>query len=182
MNTQTLPLYIDIHAHINDARFNEDRREVLARMREHKVYAIMVGTDYKSSQNVAMMASFADEGVYASIGVHPNDKIEPFRKEFFEDLMSGKGVVAIGECGLDYSHLMDVPNIAKEKKRQSDILRQLLKRIKCLQLQKSVYITPFNCDDEIEYIRHLYSIGDNVKILKVSSIENEKAYREYFGI
>lgn len=73
-------------------------------------------------------------------------------------------------------------DIPKEKKRQSDSFRLLLRTIKCLQLQKSVYLTPFNCDGEIEYIRSLYQIGDNVKILKVSSIENEKAYREYFGI
>lgn len=117
----TYPKFFDIHAHVNDSRYDEDRNNVLARMQERGVYAIMVGTDYKSSQNVAMMASFIDKGVYASIGVHPNDKIEPFRKEFFLDLMSEGGVVAIGECGLDYSHLVDVVNIEEEKKRQKDL-------------------------------------------------------------
>lgn len=115
------PRFFDIHAHVNDVRFDQDRNNVLARMRERGVWAIMVGTDYKSSQNVAMMASFVDEGVYAAIGVHPNDSGELFREAFFKDLLIGKGVVAIGECGLDYSRLADVSDIAVEKKRQKEL-------------------------------------------------------------
>lgn len=91
-------------------------------MRERKVFAIMVGTDYKSSQDVAMMASFVESGVYASIGVHPiDDQGALFRKEFFEDLLVGKRVVAIGECGLDYSRLASVLDIVAEKKRQREL-------------------------------------------------------------
>lgn len=113
------PKFFDIHAHVNDARFNEDRMNVLARMREREVFAIMVGTDYKSSQEAAMMASFTESGVYASVGVHPiDDKEEKFREPFFADLCAGPRVVAIGECGLDYSRLADVSDIALEKERQ----------------------------------------------------------------
>lgn len=118
----TLPRFFDIHAHVNDAQFDEDRNDVLARMREREVFAIMVGTDYKSSQGAAMMASFMDEGVYASIGVHPIDNVDQiFREQFFADLLLGKRVVAIGECGLDYSRLSDVLDIATEKKRQREL-------------------------------------------------------------
>jgi len=73
-------------------------------------------------------------------------------------------------------------DIAKEKKKERDYLREILKRLKCFQLQKSVYITPYCCEDEIEYIRQLLGIGQEVKILKVTSLENEKPYREYFGL
>lgn len=118
------PKFFDIHAHVNDVRYDEDRNNVLARMRERGVFAIMVGTDYKSSQNVAMMASFIEEGVYAAIGVHPNDKHELFRNEFFEDLLSEERVVAIGECGLDYSHLADVTDIELEKRRQHELFER----------------------------------------------------------
>lgn len=116
------PKFFDIHAHVADASYDEDRNNVLERMRERQVFAIMVGTDYKSSQGVAMMASFAESGVYASIGVHPiDDRNEAFREPFFAELASGPRIMAIGECGLDYSRLGDVLDIATEKKRQRDL-------------------------------------------------------------
>ncbi len=117
-----LPLYFDIHAHVNDTRFDEDRDEVLARMRERGVWAIMVGTDYKSSQEAATMASFAGGGVYATIGVHPiDDRDEKFNEPFFAELATGPRIVAVGECGLDYSRLADVEDIAAEKMRQKEL-------------------------------------------------------------
>lgn len=117
----TPPQFFDIHAHVNDASFNEDRILVLRRMQERNVFAIMVGTAYKSSQEASMMASFTD-GIFASIGVHPIDERgEYFRAPFFEDLVKGPRVVAVGECGLDYSRLNDVPDVTKEKARQREL-------------------------------------------------------------
>lgn len=120
-----LPQYFDIHAHINDERFNDDRSEVLARMREHGVYAIVVGTDYKSSQEAANMTSFAEDGAYASIGVHPiDDRNEKFREPFFTELVTSARVVSVGECGLDYSRLDDVADALEEKERQKKLFEE----------------------------------------------------------
>lgn len=120
-----LPRYFDIHAHINDERFNDDRSEVLARMREREVFAIVVGTDYQSSQESANMASFAEEGVYASIGVHPiDDRNEKFREPFFAEIATSSKVVAVGECGLDYSRLDDAEDIVEEKERQKKLFEE----------------------------------------------------------
>lgn len=117
-----LPKFFDIHAHVNDSSFDEDRNDVLARMNEHNVWAIMVGVDYKSSQGASILASFAEGKVFASIGVHPIDnRDEKFREQFFADLAVGAGVVAVGECGLDYSRLSDVKDIAEEKLRQREL-------------------------------------------------------------
>lgn len=114
--------FFDIHAHVWDAAFSEDRNAVLARMQEKGVAAIMVGTDFKSSQDCAMMASFIDEGVFACIGVHPiDDRDARFFEPFFAELVAGKRVVAVGECGLDYSRLGDVSDVVTEKKRQRDL-------------------------------------------------------------
>lgn len=73
-------------------------------------------------------------------------------------------------------------DVANPKRSQSEFFRETLKRLNFLRLQKSVYITPFICDDEIEYLRQLFSIGNEVIILKVAGIENEQAYKRYFGI
>ncbi|MDO8604781.1 MAG: TatD family hydrolase [bacterium] len=117
-----MPNFFDIHAHVNDARFDEDRNEVLARMRETGTSAIMVGTDYKSSQDCVAMAGPSESGVYATIGVHPiDDRDEKFSEELFAELAESPRVVAIGECGLDYSRLVDVPDIEAEKERQREL-------------------------------------------------------------
>lgn len=116
-----IPRFFDIHAHVNDVCFDEDRNEVLARMRDREVWAIMVGTDSKSSQDVTGMVSSTD-GVFASIGVHPIDvQNEKFREPFFTDLLAYKRVVAVGECGLDYSRLNDAVDVVSEKTRQREL-------------------------------------------------------------
>jgi len=113
------PRFFDIHTHLNDKTFHDDREAVLGRMHEHEVWGIVVGTDYKSSQDAVMIASFGGEGIFATIGIHPSDKdSEKFREHFFEELVQERNVIAIGECGLDYSHMRDVANIEEEKARQ----------------------------------------------------------------
>jgi len=96
------PQFFDIHSHINDARFDADRVETIKRTLDAGVWTIVVGTDRRSSQNVALMAQFYD-GIFASVGIHPTDnKDERFNREYFLELARSSKVVAIGECGLDY--------------------------------------------------------------------------------
>jgi len=73
-------------------------------------------------------------------------------------------------------------DIFTSKRQEAELFRRTLKRLKFLKLQRSVYLTPFKCHDEIEYLRQVCNIGKEVLILTVSGIENETAYREYFGV
>lgn len=73
-------------------------------------------------------------------------------------------------------------DVAKTKRANSEMFRTMLNKLNILKLQKSVYLTPFKCEDEIEYLRIFFDIGTEVQILKVGSLENESAYRRYFGI
>lgn len=73
-------------------------------------------------------------------------------------------------------------DILTYKKEQANLFRRTLKRLKFFQLQRSVYITPFKCYDEIEYLRQVCEVDREVLILTVSGLENERAYKEYFGI
>ena len=115
------PTFFDIHAHVNDVRFDDDRNDVLARMRERGVFAIDVGTDNTTTQGVVNLAE-KSEGIWAAIGIHPNDeRNEVFNKELFLKLAESPRVVAVGECGLDYSRLADVAHIDAEKKRQKEL-------------------------------------------------------------
>lgn len=116
------PRFFDIHTHLNDKTFHDDREAVIGRMHTREVWGIVVGTDYKSSQDAITIASFSGEGIFATIGIHPSDKdSEKFREHFFEELVREKNVVAIGECGLDYSHMSGISDSEKEKARQKKL-------------------------------------------------------------
>lgn len=96
------PKFFDVHSHVNDARFDTDRIETIERTLKASVWTIVVGTDRRSSQNVALMVNFYP-GLFASVGIHPTDnKKERFNREYFLELARSPKVVAIGECGLDY--------------------------------------------------------------------------------
>lgn len=118
------PQFFDIHGHVNDKQFASDREEVLARMSEYGVWGTIVGTDYESSLEAVAIASRFPHGVYATIGVHPTDIREDyFHESVFAELTTKPCVVAVGECGLDYSCIADVDNIEAEKERQRNLFK-----------------------------------------------------------
>lgn len=73
-------------------------------------------------------------------------------------------------------------DIAQYKRQTQQAFRETLKKMKFLCLQKSVYLYPYPCQDEIELLRQYYGIGDEVILLMVGGIENEEAYKRYFGL
>lgn len=75
--------------------------------------------------------------------------------------------------------IYDIPNDKKEKREE---IRRILLRMNLLQLQKSVYLTPFPVEQHIEKLREAFAVGDNLKVLIISGLEGEKAYLNYFGI
>lgn len=73
-------------------------------------------------------------------------------------------------------------DIAKFKRNQQNAFRGILKYINFLQLQKSVYLTPYPCEEQITYLREYFGIGEDVMVLRVDKIENESIYKQYFGL
>lgn len=49
-------------------------------------------------------------------------------------------------------------------------------------LQESVYIFPFQCADEIEFIRTVYRLQPYVKILTATNIEGEEKYLKHYKL
>lgn len=111
--------FFDIHSHVHDKAFDEDRSKLLEEMKSYGVGTVTVGTDIAESKKAVSLAE-QYEHVYATIGMHPNDnKEESFDEGVYELLARHDKVVAIGECGLDYFRLPE--NIEAEKLRQKDI-------------------------------------------------------------
>lgn len=113
------PEYFDIHSHVNDKRFDEDRDSVLRNTVRENVWTITVGTDKAMSQS-ACDSTLVSDGVFATIGVHPTDTpSEDFDESYYSELIEKYDkVVAIGECGLDYFRLEGDEKIQKERQKE----------------------------------------------------------------
>lgn len=73
-------------------------------------------------------------------------------------------------------------DIPKDKKNQAEAFRNLLKKMQLYQLQKSLWLTPYHCTTEIEFLKTLYQLGDNVTVLTIAGLEGELSYKKYFGL
>lgn len=106
-------MLIDTHAHLNFPDYDKDRNEVIKRCLDNNVWMINVGTDYESSKKAIEISEKYPQGVFASVGMHPeNIGKEIFDLKRYKNLAGSKKVVAIGEIGLDYW------NHPKTKKKQ----------------------------------------------------------------
>ncbi len=95
----------DIHSHLHDKAYDEDREKVLKEMKEYGLGSITVGTDQIESKYAVELAK-NNPHIYAAVGLHPADNVtEVFDKEFYTKLAEDEKVVAIGECGLDYHYI-----------------------------------------------------------------------------
>lgn len=73
--------------------------------------------------------------------------------------------------------LFDVP----EKKRFfRDILRNHLKNIGFLELQKSVFVLPFPCEKELTTLVDLHNATPFVRIITAQKIDNEQSLKQHF--
>lgn len=93
------PNLVDIHCHLDFKDFNDDRDEVIKRALRENIWMINIGIDAKTSQKAIEIAE-KYEGVFASVGLHPDEK-ENFDMDYYRQLDKHPKVVAIGECGLD---------------------------------------------------------------------------------
>lgn len=95
---------LDSHFHLNDDKLYSQRKEVIERAVSLGVNTfLVVGWDLKSSK-LAIEISHEFEGVYAAIGLHP-ENLENVSLDVLneiEELSKDSKVVAIGEVGLDY--------------------------------------------------------------------------------
>lgn len=136
-----MPKYIDIHAHVNFVLFDEDRKEVLRRALSSDTWVINIGTQLDTSLKAVHVSEEYQEGVYATIGLHPThtsssyvdqDELGVYSKEFaargevfdkakYREIFKQGKVVAIGECGLDYFHLKE----GDLKKQEEAFIKQI---------------------------------------------------------
>lgn len=126
------PKFFDTHTHFNFNAFKEDSREAMERALAQDIWFINVASEAKTAERAVKIAEEFEQGVYASVGLHPihtfedefeeevkGEKVkfatraEEFDRDFYAGLIERSGkVVAVGETGLDYFHLR---NFSAEK-------------------------------------------------------------------
>lgn len=101
-------MYIDTHCHLDSEKYDEDRSEVIASLKEAGIeYVVNPGCNIESSKFSVKLAH-DNAMIYAAVGVHPHDanELEEDKSSFDEikRLAGEEKVVAIGEIGLDYHY------------------------------------------------------------------------------
>jgi TatD DNase family protein len=94
--------WTDNHCHLDDERLEGGASEAIAAARAAGVdRMITIGTDAMRSR-MAIDIAAAHDGVWATVGLHPHDASNGV--DTIVPLLGEPGVVAIGECGLDYHY------------------------------------------------------------------------------
>lgn len=151
----------DNHSHLDDEKFDEDREELIEKIRNSNVKMLISAGYSLESSTKAVELSKKYDFIYATCGISPNDipqteeelwktleKIEKLAKE-------NPKVRAIGEIGLDYYWEKD------EKRRK---------------LQKKAFIEQIKLANKLELpivIHTREAVMDTLDILKKNSVNKK---------
>jgi len=118
-------MIFDSHCHPQFPEYDQGRDEVIKRAQAAGVKMICVGTNLENSQQAIELAEKYPENIWATVGIHPNEKIENWnlKIENLRMLAQHPKVVAIGECGLDYYRIKNNDRVGhyieiKEKQKE----------------------------------------------------------------
>lgn len=62
------------------------------------------------------------------------------------------------------------------------IFREYLKAWGFYPLHESVFLHAYPCEKQVEFLREYLGLGKYIRILKVSQIERDKQFKDYFGV
>ncbi len=75
--------------------------------------------------------------------------------------------------------LYDIP---ENHSGMRDFIRETLRSMGFYAIQESVYILPYPCFEQIEFLREYYFLGTKIQYMLVKHIENDSAYKTYFNL
>ncbi len=182
-------MLIDTHCHLNFPDYDQDLDQVLSGALKNGVTKIIcVSSNLADSKKAVDIASKYPRFVYAAVGIHPhqtdpeNEETEEKQIQELEKLALEKEVVAIGECGLDYS---EAPPREKNRSQEKQLFlfQEQIKLAKKLKLPLLVHsrkafadiIEILEKDHDLCGVFHCYSAGK-------SGIEKVRELDFYFGL
>lgn len=98
-------MFFDTHCHIHMPQFDNDRTDVITRMRQAQVTrAVVVATEEAEIEPVLKLAE-ENEGIFGAFAVSPQDEELPdLCTEEIAKRVNHPLMVAVGETGLDYHY------------------------------------------------------------------------------
>ena len=155
--------FFDNHAHLDDEKFDNDREEIIEKIRDENIEFISAGYSLEGSKKAIELSKKYDF-IYATVGISPND-IPQTEEELWKMLeeieklaKENSKVLAIGEIGLDYYWEKD------EKMRE---------------IQRKAFIEQINMANRLGLpivIHTREAVMDTLKILKENNVENKGVF------
>lgn len=75
--------------------------------------------------------------------------------------------------------LFDIP---ESKKKAREALRWSLKKARFYEFQKSVFVHPYDCEDELDYLVEYFDIRPYVRVMVAEKIDNELHLKNHFNL
>lgn len=144
--------YFDTHMHLDDEKFDEDREQIVEKMKNAGVTKCLnMGCNIETSKKAIELSKKYDF-IYSAVGVHP-EEIPQTEEELWKSIceieelaICNKKTVAIGEIGLDYHWRED------NKELQKDAFIKQIELANKLKLPISIHSRDA-IDDTIQIIR-----------------------------
>jgi TatD DNase family protein len=147
-----IPFLFDTHCHLHFPAYESAGELAYARMQESRVWGLTIGTS-RSTSGAALRFAEAHEGIWASVGMHPEHVHPCFhdpdegvieKEEFdvgaFKTLaQSSQKVIAIGETGLDAYRIPEDMDQATVLRDQESVFRAHIALARALQLPLIVH-------------------------------------------
>ena len=191
-------MLIDSHCHLNFSDFDRDRQLIIEKNLKNNIWMINVGVNFLSSKKAVELAEKHGKGIYASIGLYPENiengkkgehedsseskKENDFDFEKYSSLSKSKKVVAVGEVGLDYWHKPK----GKEKRK---LFKQKQKEVLIRQLDFASYFNYpiiFHCrmahNDLLEIIGNYFKEKKRLKGVIHSFVGNPEEMKKYLSL
>lgn len=73
-------------------------------------------------------------------------------------------------------------DIFEQLKIAREALREKLKNLGFYQLQKSVFVFPYPCEKEINFIKQIFGVGEQVCLIFADHFQGEEDVKKYFKI
>lgn len=112
--------YFDTHMHLDDEKFDEDREQIVEKMKNAGVTKCLnMGCNIETSKKAIELSKKYDF-IYSAVGVHP-EEIPQTEEELWKSIceieelaINNRKTVAIGEIGLDYHWRDDNKELQKK--------------------------------------------------------------------
>ncbi|MCB1581705.1 MAG: TatD family hydrolase [Xanthomonadales bacterium] len=118
-----MSLLIDSHIHLDDARFDYDRNELIKMAQLAGVSHFVVPAVTVNRFPAVLKVAQAHPAVVYTLGLHPYfiNQHQAADLEFLAQSLQGSGAVGVGECGLDY-YLKDLDKVKQHKIFEAQVI------------------------------------------------------------